>query len=154
VSRTAHLAYAVGTGTSVCGRQSDCEFNVTLHIIWAKNTWNVCSSCSQASPCAKIFKRMGDAMRTDTIYFRQKERERELVQRTFLRIRNTTVKLRERILGWARLVKPYTSTVTHTHSQGFVLNQAAVFAVRRKVVNGQLNCKSFSVSSFGEYCVR
>jgi hypothetical protein len=42
---------------------------------------------------------MGDAMRTDTISFRQKERERELVQRTFLRIRNTTVKLRERILG-------------------------------------------------------
>jgi hypothetical protein len=42
----------------------------------------------------------------------------------------------------------------HAHRQGFVLNQAAVLVVRRNVVNAQLNCKTFSLSSFGEYCVR
>jgi hypothetical protein len=41
-----------------------------------------------------------------------------------------------------------------THPQGFVLNQAAVFVKRMKVVNAHLNCKSFILISVGEYCVR
>ena len=152
MSRPAHLAYSVGTGISLCGRQSDCDFIVEVRIMQAQNAWSLCSSCSQDSPCAKIFQIKGDAKRPDTISLRERERERDGAV-DVLRDQEHNGGAKGKGIG----LSPIGGAINlnwYAHDQGIVLNQAAAYAERRKVVKAQLNCKTFSLSSFGEYCIR